>query len=221
MISNEDTKNKGQVQNERKAKKRKQNKDFLLDPMKIVETVMAGASCKNLDLSRQVALRLQQNDAIEQLKSVEFGSQRISMMPAESSTVLPHGFQDMKVNLSPFAITHIACINELPQKRFRNRRKRGKKSDKGGVDREGAATGSRQQSPRKGDNSHTTQKDGVSHSPKKNDASLMSANKKLRKHQPLTSVDSTQLTQDHSQEQTLHIPKQAQLQDPYVLRWLT
>jgi len=122
-----------------KKKKKKQQKDFLLSPQSILETIKTRTAF-NSGLVEDCTKRLNEPDIDEYLCSSEYVSAtnvRIEMIPANSVSVLPHDFESMKVNVHPYAITELRCIDEVPRVRDRRGRrgqqKAGKKASRGGA----------------------------------------------------------------------------------------
>lgn len=91
---------------------KKQKKEMLLDPAKIREALIPPNF--DLNLSKRVAQRLNQSDAHERLKRLDYNKSSIDLLPTETLCVLPRRFQHMRVNVSPYALSELTSCDEPP-----------------------------------------------------------------------------------------------------------
>lgn len=124
-----------------KKKKKNQNREFLNNPDKILEAVLASGTGKTLGLCDIVARKFQDPEyspeMAQNLKDVVYSSEVQSIYRRIS--VLPSRFSKCKVNITPFAITNLPCIYEKTPKRSRPQKRSKQNNNKKKKDTDGAA----------------------------------------------------------------------------------
>lgn len=140
--SQQQTKSGGKQEKERKRKKKKA---ILSDPMKIIDSVLNSSSFKVANLSQLVEQKFYHSEEHskqlqDSIKDVRYESVVSQNFTYDDLTVLPEGF-DGKVNLGPTAIMNMTCINHVPERRQRwKKRSKSKKNSSNNSKVEGSNT---------------------------------------------------------------------------------